>query len=117
RPREPALLERLDRLARAIELAERRERARRERIGLRLLHAAAPVQRFVREHDRLLVLPALEVDPRQLERRVRLGVVGSHRLAQLRDRAVIIAEITRGEPGQEARRSVVRPRPDTLLEL
>ena len=64
-----------------------------------------------------LVLRALEVDARELERRVGLGVVGAHRFAQLRDRAIPVAEVARGEPGEEARGGVVRPRAQTLLEL
>jgi len=71
-----------------------------------LLGAAAPAQRLVRERDRLWVLAALEVDPRELERRVGLGVVRAHGLAQLRDRAIPVAEIARRESGEEAREAL-----------
>jgi hypothetical protein len=113
---EAALLERVDRLARALELAELGPGARGDRVRLGCCTPRAR-ERLLRERHRLLVLPALEVDPRELERRFGLGVVRAHRLAQLGDRAVPVAEVARGEPGEEARGGVVRPRAHALLEL
>jgi hypothetical protein len=115
--RETPLLEAFDRTMRPVGLAQRRERARGDHIGIGLLHAAAPPQRHRRGRHRLLVVAELEMDARQFERRVGFGVVGANCLAELGDRTLGVAEVASGDAGEEARCGVVRPGANPLFEL
>ena len=105
----------LRRGAGVVPLLERDERAHADDVDVGRL-AAGPLHGHARELDRLGPLAALVVDAREHARRLGGGVVDAHGLAQLRDRAVEVAELARGESRQVASAGVVGPVADALLE-
>jgi hypothetical protein len=110
-----AVDQRRRRRARVAPLLDRGERAHADDQGVGG-DAAGLAQGHARGLDRVRPLAALIVEAREHARRVGTDVVDAHGLAQLGDRAVVVAELACGHPRQVTRARVVGPVADALLE-